>query len=120
MASLSSTTRMRCVSRSDSIGMDRLRRCQWQRQGEGGTFARTGAFGPQRTAQLLGRKRCAVESETVPVRARGKAVIENPVEVFLWNAHPGIDDRDHYGAACRAGADGHALRAAGRFGAGVL
>src|ERR1700726_3808109 len=113
MASLSSTTRMRCRSRSDSIDMDRLRWRQRQRQGEGGTFAGPGAFGPQRPAELLGRKGCAVKSETVPVRARGEAVIENPVEVFLRNAHPGVDDRDHYRAACRAGADRHALRAVG-------
>src|SRR5579863_6792979 len=111
---------MRWVSRSASIGMARLRRRQRQRQGEGGAFAGAGAFGLQRTAQLLGCQRCAVQTEAVSVGARGEAVAEYPIEVFFRDAYAGIDDRDRYGAASRAGTYGHALGAAGGFSAGVL
>src|SRR5439155_26228785 len=94
MAALSSITRTRCMRKSASPDIGRLRRGERQRQGEGGTLAGPGAFRVQRAAQFPGRERTAVQPEAVAVRARREAVVEDPLQVLPGDADPGVDHRE--------------------------
>ena len=72
----------------------------------------TGAFalGEDAPAHLLGGQRGAVQAETVPILARGKAVRKDAGEILRRDPHAGVDDRDDDRAfALAANAQGEAL-----------
>src|SRR6185437_17023334 len=120
MDSLSSTSRTRCVSPSDSLAMGGLARADGQRQSEGRAATGAGALGLERSAELLGRERRAVQAEAMALAACREAVVEDAVEVLPHDAHAGIDYRDLHRAADGADPHGDALRAAAGLVAGVL
>src|SRR5690348_18309404 len=99
MDSLSSMSRTRCVSPSDSLAMGGLARADGQRQGKGRAAPEPGALGRERSAELLGRERRAVQAETMAFAACREAVVEDAIEIFPRDAHAGIDDRDLHGGA---------------------
>src|SRR5580658_10128435 len=105
MAGLSSIISSRWVSSSGSSAMGRLRLGEGQRQGEGSPLAGSGTRALQRTAEVLGGQRAAVQAEAVAVFARREAVTEDALEVLRRYADAGIDDGHHHRAIDRPHAD---------------
>src|ERR1700683_5380274 len=120
MAGLSSIISRRWVSRSDSSAMGRLRLAEGQRQGKGSPLAGSGTLALQRTAELFGRQRAAVQTEAMAIFARREAVTEDALEILRRDADAGIDDRDQERALVRPHAHGHALIGVARLIAGVF
>src|ERR1700733_12178200 len=120
MAGLSSIISRRWVSSSASSATGRLRLGDWQRQGEGSPVSGSGTLAVQRTAELFGRQRAAVQTEAVAVFARREAVIEDACEILRRDADAGIDDGDDDRVIGRPHAHGHALFGAPGLIAGIF
>src|SRR5215469_14001142 len=111
----------RWVSRSASMPMAAPRDTERQRQCEGCAVAQAGAGALQRAAELPGGERTAVQSEAVAVGPRGKAVVEDTLEILGRYADASVDHFHRDGGSARAHAHGHTFLAAGfLLGAGVL
>src|SRR5580700_7861818 len=120
MAGLSSIISRRWVKSSDSSAMGRLRLGERQSQGEGRSLTGSGTLALQRTAELFGRQRAAVQTETVAVFARSEAVNEDAIEILRRYADAGIDDGDQHRVAGRPYAHRHALLGVPRLIAGIF
>src|SRR5271154_5030243 len=94
MAALSSMMRMRRLARDVGLAMGGLCRAAGQLESECGAAARSVARHPQRAAEFLSRERPAVQTETMPVHAGGKAVSEKAGHIFRGNADAIVDDGD--------------------------